>query len=194
MIISHQHKFIFVKTRKTAGSSIEKYLVNYLGPTDICTGSKADGTPRINTNEINGHRSWQWIANTYPKEWETYYKFAVERNPWDKLISAYFYYKKRKPKKVAKGFEAFVRGAKDQNDWGMYAHARNIKVDNLIDYTNLHESFLEMPIPYNNELLRTFVKSDTSREKDYKKMYNEETKNIVAERFSNVIKHFSYNF
>jgi hypothetical protein len=194
MIISHQHKFIFVKTRKTAGSSIEKYLINYLGAKDICTGSEADRTPRLNTQEINGHRGWQWIEKHYPTEWNSYYKFAVERNPWDKMVSAFFYYKKRKPKKVDKGFEAFIKGAKDQNDWGMYAQGRELKVDTLIDYTKLHESFLEIPIPYNNELLRTFVKSDTSREKDYTKMYNEETKNIVANRFRNVIEHFSYTF
>lgn len=187
MIISHQHKFIFVKTRKTAGSSIEKYLINYLGAKDICTGSEADGTPKLNTQETNGHRGWQWIENQYPEEWNSYYKFAVERNPWDKMVSAFFYYMKRKPKKVAKGFEAFVKGAKDQNDWGMYAQGKQLKVDTLIDYTKLHESFIEIPVPYNNELLRTFVKSDTSREKDYTKMYNEETKNIVANRFRNVL-------
>lgn len=194
MIISHKHKFIFVKTRKTAGSSIEKYLIDYLGSTDVCTGSDRDRTLRLNTNEINGHKGWQWIANEYPKEWKTYYKFAVERNPWDKIVSAYFYYKSRKPKKVAKGFDAFVKSAKDQNDWKLYAQGADIKVDRLVDYTSLHESFLELPVPYNNELLRTFVKSDTQREKDYTKMYTDETKEIVAKKFANVINHFDYIF
>jgi hypothetical protein len=194
MIISHKHKFIFLKTRKTAGSSIEKYLINYLGPNDICTGSAQDNTPRLNTKETNGHRGWKWIAESYPNEWKSYYKFAVERNPWDKIVSAYFYYKSRKPKKVSNGFESFVRGAKDQNDWNLYALKSDIQVDNLIDYSKLHEEFLEIPVPYNNELLRTFVKSDTKREKDYTKMYNNETKDIVAKRFSNVIDYFGYTF
>lgn len=35
MIISHLHKFIFVKTRKTAGSSIEIALSKYLGSADL---------------------------------------------------------------------------------------------------------------------------------------------------------------
>lgn len=194
MIISHEHKFIFIKTRKTAGSSIEKYLINYLGPTDICTGSKQDNTLRLNTNEINGHKGWQWISNQYPKEWNTYFKFAVDRNPWDKIVSAYFYYKSRKPKKVAKGFESFVKNANDQNDWNIYAHKNELKVDRLIDYTELHKNFLDLPIPYNNELLQTFVKSDTRREKDYKKMYTNETKEIVAKKFANVINYFEYKF
>ena len=35
MIISFKYKFIFVKNYKTAGSSIETYLYNYLNSQDI---------------------------------------------------------------------------------------------------------------------------------------------------------------
>ena len=38
MIISHQHKFIFLHVPKTAGSSINTFLSNYLGPNDILNG------------------------------------------------------------------------------------------------------------------------------------------------------------
>jgi len=37
MIISHDHKFIFLKTTKTAGTSIEIALSQYCGPRDIIT-------------------------------------------------------------------------------------------------------------------------------------------------------------
>lgn len=37
MIISHKFKFIFVKTRKTAGTSVETYLSRYCGDADIVT-------------------------------------------------------------------------------------------------------------------------------------------------------------
>ena len=37
MIISHAHKFIFLKTTKTAGTSIEIALSEYCGPKDIIT-------------------------------------------------------------------------------------------------------------------------------------------------------------
>ena len=36
MIVSFKHKFIFIKNYKTAGSSIEFYLYNYLSKGDIC--------------------------------------------------------------------------------------------------------------------------------------------------------------
>ena len=37
MILSHKHKFIFVKTAKTAGTSIEVFLSKHCGATDIVT-------------------------------------------------------------------------------------------------------------------------------------------------------------
>ena len=37
MIISHKHKFIFIKCRKTAGSSVEISLSQLCGPEDIIT-------------------------------------------------------------------------------------------------------------------------------------------------------------
>lgn len=37
MIISHRHRFIFLKTRKTAGTSIEIALSRFCGPDDVIT-------------------------------------------------------------------------------------------------------------------------------------------------------------
>jgi hypothetical protein len=37
MIISHRHRFIFIKTRKTAGTSIEVYLSRFCGEEDVVT-------------------------------------------------------------------------------------------------------------------------------------------------------------
>ena len=37
MIVSHEHRFIFLKTRKTAGTSVEIALSGICGPDDIIT-------------------------------------------------------------------------------------------------------------------------------------------------------------
>ncbi len=37
MIVSHKHKFIFIKTRKTAGTSVEIALSKICGKNDILT-------------------------------------------------------------------------------------------------------------------------------------------------------------
>ena len=38
------------------------------------------------------------------------------------------------------------------------------------------------------------LKSGTKRVADYRKMYNEDTKSIIADRFSNEIERFGYEF
>ncbi|MEE4110997.1 MAG: hypothetical protein V2I24_16710 [Halieaceae bacterium] len=49
MIVSHRHRFIFVKTHKTAGSSLEVALARECGPNDIVSHMEdniASGLPR----------------------------------------------------------------------------------------------------------------------------------------------------
>lgn len=42
MIISHKHKFVFLKTRKTAGTSLEMSLSGICGPQDVITPLSRD--------------------------------------------------------------------------------------------------------------------------------------------------------
>jgi hypothetical protein len=201
MIISHKYKFIFIKTRKTAGSSIEKYLFEYLGPNDICSGSSRDNTPRLNVDigkrhYKDGHLPWTYIKENWPEEWNSYFKFAVDRNPWDKTVSYYYWIKHSKPKKTKNGFEAFVMDEKfsSYNCWSKYADQNNIVVDALLPYESLHNEFLNLPIPYNNELLSTFVKGGLRKKQSYKEFYTDNTYNKVNQVFSNTINYFGYTF
>jgi len=196
MIISHQHKFIFIKTRKTAGSSIEKYLTNYLGPDDICTGSEQDGTPRKNTTVTSGHKGYNFFRKKFSRIVDDYFLFAVERNPWDKMVSHYHWAQKNGNWHVKEGFDNFIiRHGERYNDWGKYTNLDgSIVVNKLVNYDNLHEEFLALPIPYNNELLTTFVKADSRATRDYQRYYSKKTKEAVDEIFSNVISHFGYTF
>jgi hypothetical protein len=95
-IISHQHKFIFVKTRKTAGTSIEAELSKRLG-------SDAIVTPVIPALKEHEPRNWQRgflrqpfynhmparLIRTFLGEtvFESMFKFCVEREPVSKCIS-----------------------------------------------------------------------------------------------------------
>lgn len=82
MIVSHRHEFIFVRTRKTASTSVELYLRQFCGPDDIVTvDTRADerlarslglpgpqhwGGPRVPPWRLTGaevgwarrHRTW----------------------------------------------------------------------------------------------------------------------------------------
>ena len=67
MIISHKYKFIFIKTRKTAGTSLEAYLSPYCSDEDVFTPIQPpmpDHVPRNSRGrwnllqEVAGAKSW----------------------------------------------------------------------------------------------------------------------------------------
>ena len=47
MIISHKHKFIFIKPQKTAGTSVELLLSRICGPEDVITPLGYDPNPNV---------------------------------------------------------------------------------------------------------------------------------------------------
>lgn len=194
MIISHKHKFIFVKTFKTAGSSIEKILFNYLDKNDILTGSDIDGLRSLNAKPVR-HRSAKWIKEKYPKEWSSYYKFAVDRNPWDVAVS-WFYWMKHAGRIQDYTFDTWLKQANYDGfkNWNRYTIDNKVVVDKVLKYENLKDEIKTIPIPYNGELKKVFVKSGYRPTPDYKKFYNEETKLLIQDNFSEVINLFGYTY
>jgi hypothetical protein len=120
MILSHEHKFIFIKTAKTAGTSIEVFLSKQCGPDDIVTpiappveGHHArnyegfiNPLPEIlerpakifsalrhsfiSREKFYNHMPAREVKHRVPADvWNGYFKFCVERNPWDKVLSHY---------------------------------------------------------------------------------------------------------
>ena len=105
MIISHKHKFIFIKTAKTGGSTIENILEEHLGDKDILSGS---GYHDVNNEKIRYTHKRNFIRFDYPtvlggyshvpasflykkyfkgKRPKDYFVFTIERNSYDKAIS-----------------------------------------------------------------------------------------------------------
>jgi len=92
MIISHRHRFIFIKTRKTAGTSIEIFLSQHAGEDAIVTPI----LPHVEPHRARNHEGFvNHIKGSAIRErvgsdvWENYFRFCVERNPWDKTLSYY---------------------------------------------------------------------------------------------------------
>ncbi|MCL2930743.1 MAG: hypothetical protein MGG11_00075 [Trichodesmium sp. MAG_R03] len=89
MIISHKYKFIFLKTKKTAGTSIEISLSRFCGDDDIITPidftdeaiRKLLGQKPQNYLDFRNHiTSQEVLKKIEPSIWNTYYKFCFERN------------------------------------------------------------------------------------------------------------------
>jgi hypothetical protein len=201
MIISHKHQFIFVKTRKTAGSTVEKLLYPYLGEFDVITGSERDGTPEKNTSITNGHLSWRQIETAYPQEWRDYYKFTVERNPWDKVVSSYFWHKLIKEERFGTmEFEEYMMTCELlPTDWNSYARGNQVMVDNVWFYENMGDMYDELNDLFGFDITQedyttTKCKSGIRQIDSYKELHNANTIDRVRELFSNEIKHLGYKY
>ena len=108
MIISARHNFVFVKTRKTAGTSIEVFLASCIEPSAVATPINppedghqarnylADPSSQGSAPRFWNHMpAWQIRDELGAEAWETYRSFCVERNPWDQVISAYSMLRRR---------------------------------------------------------------------------------------------------
>jgi hypothetical protein len=115
MIISHKHKFIFVKSGKVAGSSLEMALRPHLGAADVITPlaeekdilSKNLGARNYrnssNYDEMVSrgsrgifyeHAQAYEIKGQVPSSvWNSYFKFSIERDPREKSLSVYYHNK-----------------------------------------------------------------------------------------------------
>ena len=195
MIISHKHKFIFVKTFKTAGSSIEHYLQKHLGPKDILRGSDFDNTISLNAPSKGRHKSAQEIKNMYPKEWNEYFKFSIDRNPWDVAVS-YYFYMKYADRIQQKTFDEWIQNENLQkiNNWKKYTINNKVAVDKVLKYENLNNEIKNIPVPYNGELETVFVKKGYRPNKDYKIFYNDKTKKLIEDNFLETINMFGYRY
>ena len=121
MILSHKHRFIFLKTRKTAGTSIELGLCNFCGKEDIITqeGIKDEALreslgyigPQNNTVNIFKHRLVEiaripiqgfanhkrhdpgWLVKKHigNEIFDSYHKITAIRNPWDMAVSRFYF-------------------------------------------------------------------------------------------------------
>ncbi len=91
MILSHKYKLLFIAIPKTGTHAIRFALRDHLGPDDEeqvgLFVQKKFSAEQI-AKKKHGHiKSTELKAVLEPKVWESYFKFAIVRNPLDRYIS-----------------------------------------------------------------------------------------------------------
>jgi len=229
MIISHKHKFIFIKCRKTAGTSVEISLSKLCGLDDIITPIMEDdekirgdlGFPgaqnyhkpksewsygerwrHFKTGEkpqrFYHHISAKEITKFVSKEvWNSYFKFTVERNPFDKVASFYFWRKAQERYDSVSDF-MLDGGIFQMESYDLYSIGRLPAVDKIYKYEDL--SFFEkdlterlnLPEPF--QLIQQKTKSKTRKIRDYRQVLNEKAIELTKIAFAREIELLGYEF
>lgn len=78
MIVSHKHRFIFLKTTKTAGTSIEIALSEHCGPDDVITPISPEDESTRQSMGFRGPQNCKVPLARY--RWKEIRKFLRERN------------------------------------------------------------------------------------------------------------------
>ena len=173
MILCHKHRFIFIKTRKTAGTSIEIFLSRHCGPEDVVTPIQ----PPVPGHQPRNHQGFwnplpelrnqpgRWRATLRelrrrrkfynhiparvlrqrvpPEVWRDYFVFCVERNPWDKTLSHFAMIQERSGGHLT--LDDYLAQGFFPQDFDKYTDERgNLLVDRVIRYESLAQELREV--------------------------------------------------
>jgi Sulfotransferase family len=229
MIVSHAHKFIFLKTKKTAGTSIELALSELCGPDDVISPLTAiDEEKRAGKRGAQNWRRHGWWNSPRPllkrrwfkftaadygfynhmpaaearaliddQTWRRYFKFAFDRNPWDRQVS--FYHHRYRSEKEPPPFSSFLHQdrAARLNNYDIYAIDGDVAVDFVGRYETLEDDLkialrhvgLETP-PQLPRAKGTFRQTNVP----YRDYYDDDTRELVRDWYAREIELLDYEF
>jgi hypothetical protein len=150
------------------------------------------------------------------RQFESYFKFTVVRNPYDRLVSAFFFLKKggineddknwaEKNLSTYDSFDVFVKDWVNKENIQTEIHFRpqcdficleknRPGVDFIGYYENLAADFQYVCRKINSASTLLAKNRNLSREKDFREYYTEETKAIVADVYADDIRLLGYSF
>jgi hypothetical protein len=232
MIVSHKNRFIFLKTRKAASTSIEISLRQHCGPDDIITRITEDDGNAITPgpqNYLFPREEWPELARA---KWDTgwrpgakredlkgigyfghataselrarigasafasYFKFSVERNPWDREVSMYFFKFKDEVKKPS--FSQYIASAKDVGNWDIYSLGPQVVTQSIIRYDRLSEDLAKVMVHLGLPPVEILSQAKSgfrpASARDYRAMYDDRSRDRVARLYAREIDYFGWQF
>ena len=206
-MISHEHKCIFIHLPKVGGATIEHELTGYSWHLTKVNGLKAQHEPAIS------------LKDHYSDWWDGYFKFSFVRNPWNLLVSNYLWAKREyrggppNPPLTAKTLKHFILniekevkranflGRKSKAIWAcdQYSFLSDSGGRICMDYIGRLENF-EKDFSYVTEKIGVISKKlphknkNKHKHKHYTEYYDDETRQIVAEKYAKDIEYFNYEF
>jgi len=207
VIVSHRYRFVFIKTYKTAGTSLELTLGSLCGADDVIT--PLDNHPLDDQVDLTDHHprnygEWSYNhmsaravkARIGPAIWANYFTFAVERNPWDKALSFHAMVTQRRG---PLSFDRFLHtdGLHGENaplytdNKGAVMVARVLRYEKLDQ--ELAEVFAHLNVPWTGLKIRA-RSGNRADKRPYHAVYSTAQRQRVATLFQKEIDLWGYSF
>ena len=224
MIISHRHRFIFIKTNKTAGTSVEIVLSRYCGEEDVITpispedekfrlalgyrGAQNFRISRQDTEPYTPGAAEVMFYNHMPAVeisalvgrviWDGYFKFCFERNPWDRAISLYYWLYPEWPRP---DFKNFLRSPEilrlKEKGHQLYTLDGGVAVDRICRFEALEDELQQVCRMVELPTLGPLPRAKArfrSDRRPYQEVMDESDRDLVASLFADEIKLMGYVF
>lgn len=214
MLLSNKYKFIFLKSYKTAGTSVEIFFEQYCKPSlkeshfseeiitkDYIIGFRRESTQPVRLPKFFDHIPAYSLKENIGKKFDDYFKFSVIRNPFDMVVSSYFWSYNFYSNKITISFERYIETmievfAKKTKDI-LYINNQLI-VNDLIRFENLTNDLerirKKINLPKSIRKLQRYKSSNRPDNFDYKLCYNKKTKKLVEKYFEYYLNDFNYSF
>ena len=203
-MISHKYKCIFIHIPRTAGTSIEKWIV------------KKDWW-RVEPK--TKHLLASQAKKIYAEYWDEYFKFSFVRNPWDRVISmskygsTYGVYLNHNLKQVdlTNYIKKFGYPLTIEHDYRFYeksylkndSQTSNCVYGNILDedldfvgkFENLKQDslFLKSKLNIENEF-NIHSEVNKNRPSCYSDYYDNDSRNAIEDLYRRDIENFNYQF
>ncbi|HEY2069764.1 MAG TPA: sulfotransferase family 2 domain-containing protein [Rhizomicrobium sp.] len=185
MIVSSRHRFVFAHVPKTGGISIRAALEPF--------ADKANG--------IGVHDTLNTLLAARP-ETRAYFKFAFVRNPWDRLVSFYFYARRFLARPVPQlqslSFEGMLRALDGGEAWtaGIFAMRPQTAMVAGADFTGRFERLAQdfATACTRIGIAPTLPRKNASDHLAYATYYNDWSRSFVTRHYAGDVDTFGYRF
>lgn len=154
------------------------------------------------------HANADTISAAFPKEWKSYTKFCVVRNPFSQVVSHYNWRMRK-----FEGRPSFLEYLKalemgddlggavpvgTHNNWLQYSINDRVAVDHVIRFENLHYDLEQVLAPLGVSFDGVFPRlkdlKSPSKNDPIMDYYTQESRDIVSNLYRNEIETFGYEF
>jgi len=199
MLISRKHKFIFIHVPKNAGTSVQNALLNYSNyacrfqNTQLMYYFKKLVGNNYYLTTFGKHIPVSDLKSIIGKKWDNYRSFAVCRNPYDRLVSRYHYFKHvdgSYENRKFKSFSSFKEHVMSLNDktwndlqtWYISSDGK-IGVDHLLRFESLEDDWKKLLKDLNMPPIELFTKNRSPRATNHMEYYDQEILDKVNQLF-----------